>query len=511
LPAIRWRYDTDATGEDRRSKPSSRMANNSGMLVVVALMFLLILVYIGGYAIKHFNHNEIAYETIQVGSIDSAKSADGVIIRSEKVFTAAASGAVQYAVSENDKIKKNTVVCSISDAQTMAELQERLDSINDDIMKQQENREELSEHTEEVKKLETQIKNLIDDDSFNYVSNDFSELYTLKSNIQKKLDTRNQLLLTENSSSLSSLVGQRSNELKQINDNTNTITSDVGGIVSYCIDGNEADFTTENMATLTKEQISKKTEGAASIKTNVAAGDAVFKVITSNEWYIASYMPDSYTEGWKQEGEEDGPTELDIYVNNGVDGNRTLNVSVYSLTHGDKEAYVIFKTSQFMSDYLDTRSISFEVDQPKSGYKIPNSAISQQTLLKVPVAYYDSENGSVLKVTDSGDKVVEVNSAGTDDEGEFALIAMQAGVIAAGDTIKLSGSDKTYTISDVVTENGVFLVNSGVTDFVKINLTGSTTNGDYTVLDESVNTSINIYDRIVQNVENVQENQNIYE
>jgi hypothetical protein len=129
----------------------------------------------------------------------------------------------------------------------------------------------------------------------------------------------------------------------------------------------------------------------------------------------------------------------------------------------------------------------------------------------VPVAYYDSENGSVLKVTDSGDKVVEVNSAGTDDEGEFALIAMQVGVISTGDTIKISGSDKTYTISDVVTENGVFLVNSGVTDFVKINLTGSTTNGDYTVLDESVNTSINIYDRIVQNVENVQENQNIYE
>jgi hypothetical protein len=481
------------------------MANSSGMLVVVAFLFLLIIVYIAGYTIKHFDRDEIAYETIQVGSIDSAKTADGVVIRSEKVFTAGASGAVEYAVSENEKIKKNTVVCSISNAQTVAELQEKLDSINDDIMKQQENREDLSEHTEEVKKLETQIKSLVDEESFSFVSNDFSSVYTLKNAVQKKLDTRNQLLLTENSSSLSSLVGQRSNELKQINDNINTITSDVGGIVSYCVDGSEAEFTPDTMAALTKEQIAQKAETTAGIKTNVASGDAVFKVVTSNEWYIAAYMPASYTEGWEV------GDEMNIYVSDGVDGSRTLSVTIDTLNNGEKEDYVIFKTAQYMMDYIDVRNLSFEVAKPQTGYKIPNSAISQQTLLKIPTMYFDSDNNSVIKETDSGDKIVEVNCAGTDDSGEFVLVPMKMGVINVGDTLKIKGADKTYTISEVVTENGVFLVNSGVTDFVKINLTGSITNNDYTVLDESVNTNINIYDRIVQNVENVQENQNIYE
>ena len=151
------------------------------------------------------------------------------------------------------------------------------------------------------------------------------------------------------------------------------------------------------------------------------------------------------------------------------------------------------------------------MDRPKEGYKIPNTAISQQTLLKVPIEYVDADNGTLLKVTDSGLKETEVTISGYDETGKFALIPIQMGLISVGDTIGLKDSDATYVISDVVTEDGVFIVNSGVTAFTKIDLTDSVTNGNYTVLDETANPNISIYDRIVQNVANVQENQNIYE
>lgn len=505
LPPVFFSCNNDAKGEKRRYKKTSRRGNNTGMIIVAAVIALLFLIYIGGYAINMSHTDKIAYETIQVGSVDSAKKADGVIIRSEKVFTAPSSGAVEYAVPENEKIRSGTVVCSISNAQAVAQLQENLDSINNDIMKLQQNRQDISEHTEEVNKLETQIKNITDENTFDFVSGDFSDVYNLKYSVENKLNTRNQLLLSENSGSLSELAGQRSNELKQINDNIKQVTSDVGGIVCYTVDGTESTFTPESAQSLTKEQIEQNNQGTGGIKTNVAANDPIFKVITSNEWYIASYMPDSYTEGW-----ETG-REMNLYLQNGVESNRTLDVTVTVLEHGEKEAYVVFKTADFMSDYMDLRNISFEIDKPKTGYKIPNTAISQQTLLKIPSIYVDADSNTVVKVTDSGDKTLEITVSGTesDENGEYSLVPVQMGYLSAGDTLK--HGDQTLKADEVVTVDGVFLVNSGVTKFVKINKENSVSSGDYTVLDESKNPNIHIYDRVVQNVSNVQENQNIYE
>lgn len=501
---ISLKYDTDAVGEKRAVRVTSRRANNNGMLIVVAVFFLLILVYLGGYAINMSGKDEITYETVQIGSVESAKSANGIIVRAEKVFTSPAAGAVEYSVAEDEKIRSGTVVCSISDAQTVAQLQAELDAINEDILKMQENREDLSEHTEEVAKINTRVQTLTDESTFDFVSGNISGLYSLKQNIEKQIDTRNQLLLTENSGALSDLVGQRTNELNQINDNITTVASDVGGIVSYNIDGLEATLTPDVLPNLTKDQVEEGSSAVSGSKTNVAAGEAVFKVITSNIWYIASYMPDSYTEGW-----EVGDS-MDIYVqHNGSTQN--LSVKINSLTHGDKEAYVIFESNEYMSDYVSERSITFEVDRPKEGYKIPNTAISQQTLLKVPIEYVDTDNSILYKVTDGGTKRTEVTISGYDDTGKFALIPIQMGLINVGDTIGLKDGDTTCVISDVVTEDGVFVVNSGVTAFTKIDLTGSVTNGNYAVLDETANPNISIYDRIVQDVANVQENQNIYE
>lgn len=505
LPSIELFGGKEASGEKRQYRKVSRRGNNAGMLIVAAVLAVLFLVYIGGYAINMFRSEKIAYETIQIGSVDSAKKADGIIIRSEKVFTAPASGAVEYEVAEGDKIRAGSVVCSVSNAETVAKIQQNLDDINDDIMKLQQTREDISEHTEEVNKLETQIKNLSDENSFDFAGGDFGDVYNLKYSIENKLNTRNQLLLSENSGSLSELVGQRNNELKQINSNIKQITSDVGGIVCYSIDGTESNLTANKVASLSKDEVTAKPEKIESTKTNVAANEAVFKVITSNEWYIASYMPDSYTEGWEV------GREMELYLSNGVEADRTLEVTLEVLEHGAKEAYAVFKTDDYMADYMDMRNISFEVDKPKTGFKIPNTAITQQTLLKVPVELVDVDNSTVIKVTQSGDKMLEVTISGTeeDENGKYVLIPVQMGYLSSGDTLKKG--DKTAKVETVSTVDGVFLVNSGVTKFVKISTENSVSSGDYTVLDESKNPNLHIYDRVVQNVSNVQENQNIFE
>lgn len=500
LPPVYLRCNHDAAGKSRSYKKTSRHGHNTGMLVIAAVFAVFVLIYIGGYTLKMLNTDPVAYETIEIGTVESAKKVEGIIIRSEKVFNAPSSGAVTYAVAENEKIRAGEDVCSISNAQTVAKLQENLDSINEDIMKQQQNREDISQHTEEVKKLETQIKNLSDSHTFSFATGDFSNIYDLRYSVESKLNTRNQLLLNESGGSLETLSNQRKSELAQINSNTKKITSDVGGIVSYSVDGLESTLTPEVSSSLTKAQISQNAQ-ASSYKTNVAANDPVFKVVTSNEWYIAAYLPDSYTDGWLVN------SAMTIYLPNGVEENREVEVTLALLNHGEKEAYAVFKATEYMADYMDMRNITFEIDKPKEGYKIPDTSISQKTLLKIPSSYVNKENSSVVKVTEGGSKSLSVIISGEEDS--YVLVPVQIGYLSPGDTIK-NGED-TLKLEEVVTVNGVFLVNSGITKFVKINTENSASAGGYTVLDKESNPYLHVHDRVVQNVANVQENQNIYE
>ena len=504
LPPVILKTDRDARGEQRQhAKAPSRGKGSVG--IVAAVLAVLFVIYICGYAFSSGKNENIPYETIQIGGVDSAKKAEGIIIRSEKVFNAPASGAVEYAVPENEKIRSGAVVCTISNAQTVAQLQENLDSINNDILKMQQSREDLSSHTEEVNKLEAQIKTLADENTFDFASGDFADVYNLRYSVENKMNTRNQLLLSENSSSLSDLVGQRENELKQMNENIKQVTSDVGGIVCYSVDGSEEELTPDAIDSLTKERVTQKTEEAEGFKSNVAANEPVFKIITSNKWYIASYLPDSYTEGW-----EPG-REMEIYMDNGVEKNRVLDVTLQVIKHGEKEAYAVFETADFVSDYMDVRNVSFEIDKPKTGYKIPDTSISQQTLLKIPAEYVNTDRNTVVKVTENGDKTLQITVSGTEngEDGSFVLVPVQMGYLNTGDTLR--SGEKTFKLESVVTVDGVFLVNSGVTKFVKINMDGAVSGGGYTVLDEAANPNLHIYDRVVQNVVNVQENQNIYE
>lgn len=499
-----FRYNKDAAGSMRQTQDKKRSANNWAVFAIVPVIFVLIAAYVAGYIIKRNNVQHISYQTVELGTVDSEKSATGIIIRSEKVFTAPSSGSVMYEVSENDKVKSGTVVCSISDTATNAQTEEKAKALSEDILKQQESREDISDRTDEVKRLESQIKTLTDDNVFSYATGDISSVYNLKYSAEKKLDTRNQLLLTENSSSLSDLVSQLNTENKRLDDNTNLITSDVGGIVSYSVDGMEATLTPDVITSLTQEQVKQKPDRVGNISATAVANDPLFKIVTSNDWYIAAYIPDSYTEGWAEDD-----TKV-LYLQNGVEGSRPVETTLTVLQHGEKEAYVVFKTDDYMLDYIDFRNISFELDKPKTGYKIPTTAICQQTLVSIPEGYI-SDNKTVNKVTDDGISTITVAISGTNttDTGVYSLVMMETGYLIPGDTLQSLDGQQTIKL-DSLTDDGVFLVNSGVAEFVKISLDDSVTNGNYTVLDQNNNPDLHVYDRVVENAADVNNNENIY-
>ncbi len=476
---------------------------------IFMFLFILCFIYIIGTTYNFLTKKLVNYDVLSYGTIDTPKSAQGIIIRSEKVYNTDASGVITYDVADNERVKKDTVVCSIKDEATVNRMQDALDDINDSIMKLQSEREDISIYSEDVSKSNAAVKNIIDSSAMDYAQMDIGNVYELKSNIQKQLDTRNQLLLSESSGELGDLVSQKKEQEELLNSNISRITAEESGIVSYYTDGMEKELTPETMLSLSKSATTSSASSENSFKNSVRAGSPAFRLITSNTWYIASYIDSSYVTDW-----EKGDYHT-VYAKDSAGKKHSLNAKVEEIS-GDvksKEKYIVLSITKDILDFINMRNITFDIENTEMGFKIPNAAIAEETLLRIPTDYITDDK--VYKVTGNEENPtvteVTVSVSGSDEETKMSFVPVQLGVINVGDTIKKQGSDETFAIADVLNTKGIYVVNTGIAEFKTIDLTNSISNNTHTILDPARNTNIYVYDRIMTNIENVQKEDMVYE
>ncbi len=477
---------------------------------IFMFLFILCFVYIIGTSYNFLTKKLVNYDVLSYGTIDTPKSAQGIIIRSEKVYNTDASGVITYDVADNERVKKDTVVCSIKDEATVNRMQAALDDINDSIMKLQAEREDISIYSDDVNKSNATVKNIIDSSAMDYAQMDIGNVYELKSNIQKQLDARNQLLLSESSGELGDLVSQKKEQEELLNSNISRITAEESGIVSYYTDGMETELTPETMLSLSKNATTSFASSENSFKTSVRAGSPAFRLVTSNTWYVAAYIDSDYISDW-----EKGDTNHVIYAKDNAGKKHSLPVVVQEIS-GDvksKEKYVVLSVTKDILDFINVRNITFDIENTEMGFKIPNAAIAEETLLRIPTAYITDDK--VYKVTGSEEDPtvteVSVSVSGSDDQTKMSFIPVQLGVINVGDTIKKQGSDETFAIADVLNTKGIYIVNTGIAEFKTIDLTNSISNNTHTILDPTRNTNIYVYDRIMTDIKNVQKEDMVYE
>jgi hypothetical protein len=427
-----------------------------------------------------------------------------VIVRDEEVYTTPASGVISYEVTDNDRVKKGTAVCTVKDEESVLSMEENLDEINEKIFDMQQEREDISIYSEDISKANEQIKLLVDNAAFDFAGGDISSIYELRNNVQKKLDNRNQMLLTENKGALTELVSQREAAESEIAKNTTTITANEGGVVSYYTDGLEATYKTDSMEDLTKEQTEEEDKTESGFRNSVNENDPVFKLVTSNMWYIAAYMPNEEVADW-EEGDH-----KDLYAKDSSGEEYVLDAVVDSLVDKGVEKLVILKVTKDMESFINSRSISFETSMPKTGYKVANSAIVEETSLQIPADYVEGDN-IVYKVENGTAQKTEINISGRDDEAGVVYITLNLNQLIVGDVLqKPDDSTQKYTISDTMTIKGIFVMNSGIAEFKKINTQNALSNSTHTVLDVALNKNIQIYDRVITDTSNIQKQQKVY-
>lgn len=488
------------------SRPRATKKRNNAKIsrIFSTFIFLLIISYFGISIYKSLSKKPITYETIKYGSIDNQKTAKGVIIRNETLYKAGKNGALNFYKSENERVKKGEIIASIKDQDALQNTEQELEEINKKILDLQESRDELSLFSEDVKKVNSQIQTILENDSYEFAKNNVSSIYEIKNNVQKKINVRNQMLLSETGGSISELAGQKSDKEQIVNSNTYNISAINGGILSYYSDGLEETFGIENLDKITLEQTKMQADNLdepLNYKIQVLEGEPVFKIVESNEFYIASYIKTDYINNWKE-----GQFKTIYILDNGQ--YKEQEVKIQKINLEEKLSYVLMKSTKNIIDFIDKRSIIFEINKPKEGFKINNTAIGEKNLLKVPVQYIN--DGVITKKTESGNKKIVFDTLNINEAEKIAYLPIKYGELSVSDTIINVSTNEEIVLNDIFTSKGIYIVNSGIYEFTPINLENSISNQDFTILDPALNTNIRIYDRFIPDAKAILKEEPIY-
>ena len=515
-------YDRRGSGRkpDAARKPDKSIRHLSRRPIEASLLwiivFVLFIVYIAGYAYAYMTRGTVAETYVALGTLDSPVTIDGVIIRDETVYKSGADGVAVYNASELTKVKKGDAVCSVEDAATVAELENELRQVDLSILGLQSGGDN-SLFSSDIKKANQSLKTIIDNMSFKRTPSDISQLYSLTEKVKENMDYRNNIALNANVNAIKQYTVYKSLVSGQLDAAKETVTADSSGIFSTYSDSLEENYTFDTMAALSKERTVVKAEAVnlADVK-NITDGSPIFRIVNSNYWYIAAYIPSNLIGDWELND------LVTIYVQNG-DVFSPLDARVHKIvtTSDDgSEKYVLLECTKYMMDYINYRGVAFMVKQGVTeGYKIPKASVVEKTLLKIPeeCVFVSNGNNVVIKRTTIGSGykdeniTVTLTSQSGGDDG-FDYVLQDYNKLRVGDVLMVVGKPaESRTITDIVNVQGVYLTDSGSAVFTPVVISGGySSKSEYVILDPAENTNIQIHDRIVADIKYISENQLVY-
>lgn len=464
------------------------------------MVFFLIMIYIFGYCVSFFTQKKINSTLIEYANSDNPQMFSGVIVRNEKIYTSQKSGAISLNLHNFDIAKKNCVVCTIKDKESVEKLEDDLSKINNDILDMQKNRIDISLFQNDIKNANNQIEKIVDENIYVCSQNNFDKINSFADAIKKNLDLRNQILLTENRGDVKEMDEKKSQIEQKIKKNIESISATQTGIVSYFIDGLEKTYTLNKLNNLTSQQTNIKSQSIETIDNSyVEASQPIFKIIESNEWYIVSYVKNKDIENIKENDSktifienENNFTPIDVYIEKIIAKNKT-------------ESCLVMKCTKFVQDYLQNRNIKFKLDDTKlQGFKIPVCSIDKKNLFKIPVQFVLKDNNEHT-VTKKNNEKVKVKIYDSDENYYY----VESNGLKSKDII--ISSDESYEISQMKKIYGIYIANTGIAEFKKINYADEILENGFIIIDPKLNPSIKISDRIITNVKDVNDEQKIIE
>lgn len=467
--------------------------------LLTTVIFSALFIYLIGFLLMFINKPSVGVETVNYGSIDVPATLRGIIVRDEVVVESSMDGQPEYNYSENEKVAKNALVCTVKNTGTTQVIEDEIKKIDKGILDIQKNRTDFSLFKEDIERTAENITNSVDSTVYKFINNNVSDVYSLKNQVQTQINLRNQIWLAENTKSTSELSAERDQYESQLDVSQEAVTTKYSGIFSLKIDNFEGIVSPEVRGDISPEQIKMTVQPEYISKSlAVSVGSPLFKIVKSNTWYVVSNVPNEVSAGW-----ETGDY-LDIYTTV-EDEEKTVQVKIESMDIGEKTTYVIFVTDRNLIDFLELRTMYFSIKESVySGFKIPNAAIVERTFLKIPKTFLSNslDEQGVIKRTATGDAFQSIKIANSDENYVYVLQDFES--LKVGDVIVGMGEEaQTYTLGEVATYKGVYVANSSLAEFTVIDILGQ--NSDYTIVNAQSQFGLKVYDKIVSDAKAVQD------
>jgi len=520
----------------------------------------LVILYIIGYFYTNARQPEISQMRVELGVISYPTTFSGIIIRDEAVYRASDAGSLLFHVENHERVRAGRIVASIQDTAVVANYLTNLAHIDQDAVNTQRQRAGVSINEDEIARRNQAIMHYIDNAAFGLGAGNANGIFALGDGLRQSLQSRNMLYFSDEIAMLDYATA-RERALAGMSQAISEIAATTPGIFSNVVDGLEEQLNVSDMSNITKEFIENAAQIPRFYSPEVAVGDALFRIVRTNDWFIAAHIDQDYAANWSAN------TTITLYVE---DGGVVIPLvtQVHSLTDvGQGEAYAVFRTNNDLMRFIDRRNITFRLSRDaQEGLKIPHAAIVERGRFPVPSEFVFIENNVWAVNMQIGDRVVTESVAGNfSTDGSIFFIMTDSTRLRVGDILVLQESqfvledlgepipsefifddgdtwavnliigdssmaekvlgsfsadgsefniatdNSSLRVGDILIRNegqfqlstidtvpGVFVTNIGATQFREVTTTGFfAENADYIILDPAQNPNLRLFDRIV--------------
>lgn len=430
-------------------------------------VFAVVLIYLAWNTASYALRDKIEYyEVTQKQSLASVDTFRALILRTERVSLAGNDGFVNYYIRGGSRAAVGDIICSIDET----------GGYNDLLRSGQ-----LSQNTISGADFE-QLKSALLSYSLSADKNNFSYLYDLKYSLESKLISQ---------------LGVSSGEAVADVDSSrfHAVTSSYAGLVDYTLDGYEG-MAAEDVTADVFERGNYTSTNLVS-RTEVSAGDVLFKTVTSDTWTMIVPLTSEQAERYSKASTlnaEFPDKRLSTYV----------RVNVFSGTDG--LFYAKFTLSRFLPSFLDQRFTSVNIStEHQEGLVVPVSAVGEYDCYVIPRAFAQNPKSSspVFMVTgpsgdDSLGEVISPRVVAVSEDNYY----VDPESIPDGSVIQAYESFQTFTVSEKEALTGVYCVNRGYAQFMFVQVLDE--DSEWVILQDGLQYSLTLQDRILKDFSDYQ-------
>ena len=435
-------------------------------MVVIGVMC----VYMVYHLFTYLTANNITIYEVSQGSISSNLEYNALAIRQEEIVYADNTGDLLYLSENFGKVGAKSQVYALD---TSGEILSSIEDAN-------ENSDVKLDDSDYTK-----LQNVVSTYMLDYDNLRYGKTYTFKTELEAQ---------AEQLYAVSAIENMGDSLTAAMNSGTfNIYSSPHPGLIVYSIDGFENltvdSFTSDSFDT------SKYSPTNLKAQKSVKTGEPVYKLITSDHWNLVCEIDDDLYDALQEESylkikflEDDVETWTSI-----------------SFTEKAGKKYIILSLDDSMDRYADSRYVHIKfINSNISGLKIPNSSIVNKEFYKIPKEYMvqgnnSDEPGFILQ-SDVDNIYISPTIYYEDDEYYY----VDEGV-TRGDKVLKPNSNEFYVVgAEMGTLQGVYNVNKGYAVFKQIEILYQ--NNDYSIIKTGTSYGISMYDHIVLQGDEVEEN-----